>query len=163
MKTLDYRDKSWLKQKYFDEEMSLIAIARYSGVCPETIRRWAVDVHRLRLRTRTRAREVRLRGHRKARAEELLRSVFQEPADDLDFDQVQQELEDERIFKDSPELLRQLRERRAKESQSIMDSERRRDQARRLEQREGSEVIDYTVDDEMAAIQTKLERSSKSK
>jgi hypothetical protein len=159
MKRLDYHYKFWLKEKYFDEEMSLGAIAKVCGTSPETIRRWMVR-YGFQLRTCSQGRKLRQKRQRQAKNEELLRSVMEE--DHSAFEELWQQLEDERMFKDSPHLLAPLGRRRDKEIRVRTDAEARR-RERQKQERENRQVDSspYTVEDEMELILARFKKPSK--
>ena len=157
--TNEYKDKSWLKEQYYEKGLSTAAMGRLCNVSAATIHHWMRIKFKMRLRTVTRARAARFQREREARAEKFLRSVLD--SDDGLGDAVLAELQDEELFKGCPGLLDSLKKRDVKKAQALSDAEYRREQARRLESTRDTGSVDYTPEDQMADIQARFERPSK--
>ena len=160
MQAPQYQDRSWLREKYLEEGMSLAAIARGCGRSPETIRRW-MKKRGIRLRTRCQARKLRLKRLTKAKNEEVLRSGL-DRENDAAFLVLREELEDLRMFKDNPRLLELLGKRRDREIRARSDADGRRRERRRKEM-ESHHVDgpDYSADDQMKDILARFEKPFK--
>jgi DNA-binding transcriptional MerR regulator len=154
----EYKDKSWLKEQYYEKGLSTAAMGKLCGVSPATIHHW-MHKFKMRLRTATRAQELRLKRERLARADRILRSAF-DCDDDLG-DAVLAELDDERLFAGCPRLLELLRKRDVRKGQALSDAERRRAEIKRLERSRDTASLDYTAEDQMADIQGRFDKLSK--
>lgn len=166
MQMPEYQNASWLREKYYDEGMSLVAIGRACGRSPETIRRW-MKKNKIRLRSRHKAIVLWRWRQRHAKNEEQMRSLLLQIDESAGLlKMLEQELDDEKEFKDNPELLKRLRERRQREIEKLLDKERRRAQrlamARKLDP-PGSYNLPYTAEDQMDDILERFERPSRKK
>ena len=151
----EYMDKEWLKERYYQDGLSMAAIGKLCGVSPETVFYWMRTKFKLRLRTRTRAMEARLKREREAAALQVLQSA------DCLGDVILRYFEDEALFKGCPELLEQVRRREARQAKALVDAEHRRGQARRLESTRDTSSVDYSPEEQMAILQAQFDKPSK--
>lgn len=71
----DYRDKEWLRSRYWDDEMSMSEIAEVCDCTKETIRRW---IHRHDIDVRDRSEAVRLQWDGADERREKIGQIFAE-------------------------------------------------------------------------------------